>query len=347
MTSSMSLEWLLKQIQLIPGPKKQRKKWIDVICPFHNDSKPSLGINIEGGSRRLGDIHCWSCPARGNWDKLANRLGLQTLASADIEAFPIMPASVYESEWAIANNRLVNGAYTSSGRYTDLSDDQPSRSSTAGQVAGILTEEKLWLEHKLKLVIDWAPSNRWRTISGSLLHKLGARAGLRYGEKQIWLPVTIDDELVGSWIGRLSKSEDPKISSYLNSSGTWISNYGLWPYDYVALMVKRHKKVLLVEGQRDALRLIDSGIPALCVFGTNSVTVEKLAYVLALEASVYLCGDGDRAGREFNSQVKKMLKNLGEKATIIELPDGVDPAKLTKDQLDDLRRSLGIKKPAV
>ena len=34
--------------------------WRDAICPFHNDTKPSLRVKVESGAYR-----CMSCGARG------------------------------------------------------------------------------------------------------------------------------------------------------------------------------------------------------------------------------------------------------------------------------------------
>jgi hypothetical protein len=329
----ISLEWLLRQVTRIPGPKTQRKGWINVVCPFHRDTHPSLGICIKEGSSHIGHITCWSCGTKGDWNKLADKLGLSRIEQADAEDYPLMPPIVYETD-----------------------------SQIFGTSTGLLTEEQLWADHKLDLITDWPTVRSWRTISGSLLYSLGAKAGLRYGEQMLWMPVTLEQELVGSWIGRMQKpvklpqvgsssgsaGSKQNTSSYLNSSGTWIQTQGLWPYDHVAgTMLKGRKNaglpVILVEGQRDALRLISNGIPALCVFGTNNIGDEKVSLVMGLERRVYLMGDGDDAGREFNKRAKKLFREQGEMVKTISLPDGTDPADLDGQQIKDLKGSLSIK----
>ena len=35
-------------------------KWVKALCPFHNDTQPSLGINTE-----TGGYNCLACGARG------------------------------------------------------------------------------------------------------------------------------------------------------------------------------------------------------------------------------------------------------------------------------------------
>ncbi len=54
-------------------------EWLDAICPFHSDTKPSLRINIEKGAYR-----CMVCGARGG-DVLAfhmHRHGLGFIQAA-------------------------------------------------------------------------------------------------------------------------------------------------------------------------------------------------------------------------------------------------------------------------
>jgi DNA primase len=40
---------------------KVKPKWTNVSCPFHEDSKPSLGIDLT-----TGGFHCFSCGIRGS-----------------------------------------------------------------------------------------------------------------------------------------------------------------------------------------------------------------------------------------------------------------------------------------
>jgi len=37
-----------------------KKKWIKVLCPFHDDEAPSLSINTEKGC-----FKCWGCGEKG------------------------------------------------------------------------------------------------------------------------------------------------------------------------------------------------------------------------------------------------------------------------------------------
>jgi len=46
-----------------------------ILCPFHDDSKPSLRVNV-GDEVLPGVYHCFSCGSSGSWNRLADALKL-------------------------------------------------------------------------------------------------------------------------------------------------------------------------------------------------------------------------------------------------------------------------------
>ena len=284
----LSIRWLQDQVNRIPGPKKWRQKWVDVVCPFHDDTDPSLGIRIAdpSGYRKLGDISCWSCGTKGDWNKLAEKLGLARADSAEQEDYPVMPDQI--------------------------------------NLLDTLSKEMLWKEQYLKMVLPWDSSQNWRGMAGKFLAKCGAYGGLKKGRQAIWMPVTINNELVGSWLGQ--QQTDKKLSTYLNSSGQWVLSQGLWPYD---LIRKYRSPIVCVEGPRDAYRLIKLGLSGIQCFGTQTMTREKAMLLLALNRPIYIMGDGDNAGHLFNKKVKQIFTSLGEKTVALKLPDNTDPYSMS------------------
>lgn len=95
----------------------------------------------------------------------------------------------------------------------------------------------------------------------------------------------------------------------MNSPGDWAKDHGLWPYDHVAEMLADTgmTAVSIVEGPRDALRCIAGGVPALCTFGTQSMSKAKLKKICELPIETIIpMGDGDQAGHKFNQTVKDL-----------------------------------------
>jgi len=169
----------------------------------------------------------------------------------------------------------------------------------------------------------WAlPRNKkWRTIPTNLLIKLGGKLCRRQydwglaDEKMLYFPVMVNGEQEGYFLARLKKSEDPSVPSYLlakkSGSKGWSKSNGLWPFDYAVQMAEelRSKTMVLVEGQRDALRLILNGIPAVCIFGTQSWSDSKAKLLEAAGIDrVLLMFDGDGAGISATKRIKPLIE---------------------------------------
>lgn len=175
-----------------------------------------------------------------------------------------------------------------------------------------------------KLVFRPLPKNKiWREISTNLLIDVGCQlCKVRYetnlSDTFIWMPVYIGGELEG-----YIKARKKKIAgkpSYINKKGPWAKTRGLFPFDYAISQMSEKKAVVLVEGQRDALRLLDQGIPAICIMGTHSWTDEKskLLDLYGVKRAI-ICLDGDDAGISGTNLIYPSLKKFVEKTSVIKL----------------------------
>lgn len=151
----------------------------------------------------------------------------------------------------------------------------------------------------------------WRGFKTEFLSKVGCKlCEMEYGS-YVWLPVYINGRLRGYSNGRLQKVKGK--TSYINSPGRWTLQEGLFPFDYAINLMRRRKlcTVVLVEGQRDALRLLSLGIPALCIMGSNSWTENKSQILeIAGVEHVMVMMDGDLAGIEATKIIMPTLDGL-------------------------------------
>jgi DNA primase len=109
--------------------------------------------------------------------------------------------------------------------------------------------------------------------------------------------------------------------------------------------------IILVEGFFDMLNLYDKGLRnVVCAFGTNIGSVKKkekqkqnlerlLQYKYQGINKIYIMFDGDKAGRESAKNLKAYASPTFQTETI-DLPDGMDPGKLTQEDVDKLRGIL-------
>ena len=178
-----------------------------------------------------------------------------------------------------------------------------------------LTNEKAVANSGLK-------NNRWRIFKLQFLEDIGIKlAYVRkilpdgsvndYGRWYMYLPIDIRGKTRGYIKAQIEKPKDKGIPSYINSHGSWSLKQGLFPYDHVIHMLKQQgvSTVALVEGPRDALRLIRNGIPALCIVGTHSWSKSKIRLLeMAGISRIILMMDGDVAGRK---ATKMIMSGLG------------------------------------
>lgn len=305
------VEFIRQEVGRIAGPTKENAKYLNIVCPFHDDHDPSLGIRIADPTRYapLGSITCISggCRVKGPWSMLADRLGLQKL-----------PKTVTLEHLKVDRKTVTR-----------------------------LMGKRVWTMDELVLAIggvqvyrDWPAWQEWRGFDGKFLQELGGQELTYQGKRgfvyrQLLLPVRIDGELIGGVRCRLkSKKGQP---SYLNTAGEWSSERGLFPYDHVAGLGKKY--VILVEGPRDAMRLVRAGVPALCILGAGMFNRKKALLVAALDPDcVFLLGDGDKAGRKFNESAYEHLHELVATKAINLPMNGMDPFGMP----DEMMRKVGL-----
>lgn len=302
------IEFVRRQLSKVRGPQRENRRYVNIVCPFHDDKNPSLGVRISHPTTHsaIGSIHCFGCKTSGDWNKLAEKLGLEQL-----------PKDI-----ANAEDEFVDDT----GEILD---------ELLGTPAATVQDLLRGLDPPLRAFKPWPVFNEWRGFSGDFLKTFNAQEVLRSGRKagttftQLLLPVSVEGHLVGGVLCSLEKRKN--TPSYRNTAGSWSRDSGLFPYDQCLPIIRRKGYVILVEGPRDALKLLRDGIPAMCILGVSSFTAKKALLVAATGADlVVLLGDGDEAGRTFNEHAYSELADLIP-VQIIKLPlTGVDPFSLGK-----------------
>lgn len=331
--SAVNVVDLIKSELMGIRPRKEQGSSIYIKCPYHNEKTPSFGINVDPASRKapLGWGYCFGCGASKNWNQIADTLGLKK-------------AKGMKKDGTFAQDYVA-----------------PLQQELRGQLldgSGGLTLEDLEKEWGCLLSYKMEKNDSWRDYSGKLLRKIGCYVSVdNYDNKCLLMPVIVEGEMVGAQKALWEKSKKKKFSSYLNYSGPWIKYQGLFPYDYVERMLvkKNLKHVVLVEGARDALRLITRGVPALAILGTKNWSDQKRSLVLSLPITkVFLMFDADAAGvqarRDVKADIEKLIQTgvfkLDKIQTEIEekrgkkFKDSWDPGNIPDKYLDKILEKL-------
>jgi DNA primase len=131
------------------------------------------------------------------------------------------------------------------------------------------------------------------------------RYGLSGEENRVIIPVRDKN---GTHLFNKYRLIKPK--RYLYDDGSTASIFGL--------EFAKKEWVVLCEGELDAVRLSQEGIPA--ISGTGGCGTFKKEWVNDLPKFVFICYDTDEAGKEASKKIHHMIPN----SRIVELTDGKD-----------------------
>lgn len=298
---------------------KKDSSSIWICCPFHEERTPSLRVNMLEGKYPVGVFYCFGCGAKGNWNKLAEELNLRTMCINKVEH-----------------------------KYNENSNSQLRKTLLKGSIINRV-------EKKAAEILP-----EWRSISGRLLTKIGA--SLEYDKRNkpafILLPLIVEGEFICNIKARMQKSTKG-FPSYLNGTDANTKDLGLFPFHYVEKLLRtsknwrgrkvKYKCLCLVEGPRDALKLIQSGIPALSILGTNSWNINKCRLLKTLcvlyNVIPMIIMDSDVPGVKAQKSIIGMLEDNNIKYKQVKLNvwakklgiDSLDPMDCPKDLIKSIK----------
>ena len=328
-------------------PLRKAGREYKACCPFHGEKTPSFWVSPEKQF-----YHCFGCGAHGtaigflmSYDRLSFPEAVEDLATRLGLEVP------REGGDAGAARRVDDEACELMGRVARFYMEQLARDERARHYVARrgLTNETLE-----RFAIGYAPSS-WNEVlrrfggSESARRQL-AEAGLiverergqvRDGERhydrfrdRLMFPIRDARGRVIAFGGRIIDQGEPK---YLNSPETAVFHKGRELYGLYETRQSRTslRRLLIVEGYMDVVRLHQSGIPyAVATLGT-STTPEHLKRVFRLVSEVVFAFDGDRAGR---AAAWRALQHAlpeareGREMRFLFLPEGHDPDSLVGEE---------------
>lgn len=275
----------------------------------------SLRINLDRSTEfPLGSFRCFACAEQGDWNILAKRLKLQRYKKRGNDDF----------DFEIAD-------------------------SVREQLLGPEAETSI-LKPEIQFSPRWPRKTRWRNIEPWLVRKLDGHAiTTKFGSQRLYLPVKQDGDIIGGITCALSSKARTK---YLYEKGKWIRS-ALFPFDYTKRLLRKSRRrvILLVEGPRDALNLLQHDVPALAILGGTSVWRRAKAELLLLlnPELIVLAFDPDKIGRQVTELARTDLRGqvpLKRLRFRTEVINGEkikhDPGNLSPMRIARIKRQLGL-----
>ena len=297
------------------------------VCPFHNDTNPSMSV-----SREKQIYKCFSCGASGNiftfvkdyehvdmrdaLEILANKAGV-TLRNNNIARKTTKFDKFYEI-YDLANKFYQNNINTKEG--INAKEYLKNRN----------INEDIIKEFEIGLSLDSMDSlTKLLTKKGYddlTLDKLGLSSNNHdLFINRIMVPIQDMNGRVVAFSGRVyNKKSDHK---YVNTKETEIFKKGTILYNYHRAKeeARRNKYVIIMEGYMDVFRASSVGFKNVVAIMGTALTIDQTNLVKKLSNNVYLCLDGDNPGQKAMLSVGAELEKAGVNVKIVLLTNDEDP----------------------
>jgi len=310
-------------------PLEEKGKNFFGVCPFHNDHSPSMSVSKEKQMYK-----CFSCGAGGNVFKfvadfenvsfiesvkiVADKVGI----SVNITSFQSDYVEKFQTEYDImelAHKIFQNNINTEDAKVAK--EYLKKRNISDQDIA------------KFEIGVTFSQNNLSQVLQQKFDLKVIEELGLiSIKNNQVYdmfmnrvmFPIhNIHGQVVG-FTGRIFQSGNPK---YLNSKENAIFKKGkiLFNYHRARDTIKLHKKLIIVEGNMDAIRLSIEGVENVVALMGTAITKDQIDIIKKLRVPVVLILDNDEAGLIATDQVGTLLIQENINVTVVRLSGEKDP----------------------
>ena len=322
----------------VPLSRKGRTYW--GCCPFHPEKTPSFAVNEYEGY-----YHCFGCGASGDvisfLEKIEGIDFMQVVKNLAESANIPLPAFTGDENIIRRKKEKDRLVYicTESAKYYHQELLKP-----AGAIArNYLQKRQITNETTTKMGLGYSPD--WQGII-TYLKSLGVtidemlkagvvseKNGKYYDAMALRLVFPVFDH-IGKVVGFSGRAlEDGALAKYKNTQGTDIFNKSTILFGLNNLRkarVQNKNYAILVEGQIDVVSLYQAGFPnAIASLGT-AFNEHHLETISKFVDSIYICFDGDGAGKKATEKCVELLKGTTFDVKILTLPNKMDPDEYIK-----------------
>ena len=312
-------------------PLSQRGKNYVCVCPFHDDHSPSMSVSPEKQIYK-----CFACGKTGN---------VFTFVS-EYEDVPFIDAVAIVAEKCgmdfKRSTKVQNNYFKKEYEIMNLTQKyfQNNLRTEAGKEALKYLEERGLNATTIKkfgigLSLDSSDSLLKLLTSKGYDEKLLVEIGLinsvngRFYDmfsRRITFPLWDKDGNIVGFSARVYRGEKD-VSKYMNSRESKLFKKGETLYNYHNAKddAKREKKIILVEGFMDAIRLASVGFTNVVALQGTAMTKDQIELLKKLRVEVVLCLDNDNAGLIATLNNGEELEKNNVPISVIRLSGEKDP----------------------
>lgn len=308
-------------------PLTQKGKNFFGVCPFHDDTNPSMSV-----SREKQIYRCFSCGASGNvfnfimdYEHVSFKEALSILANKtgiEIKGLKLdKKVSKYDKLYEI---------YELAHKYYQNNMSSSYAKKAKEYLNNRHIDEDMIKEYKIGLSLDKSDNlTKMLLAKGYDLNTLN-NIGLTNYDKDVYMNRIMFPlyDLNGRVVGFSGRRYDGiKENKYVNTKGTDIFQKGetLYNYHNAREFVRSKNQVIVMEGFMAVIRTLTTGIKNVVALMGTAMTKEQANLIKRLSTNVVLCFDGDEPGRKACLDNGNELEKLGCNVSIVELDGGLDP----------------------
>lgn len=339
----------------LPLEKKGRN--YVTVCPFHDDTNPSMSISPE---KQI--FMCFVCHHGGNvftflkdYLKISYMEAVKKVAEIgriDISEYQIVTEKKPVNPKLEPLYKMHEEASRIYGHYLNTKLGLPAKE--------YLTSRNMTEEIIDTFQIGFAPQDNVLVKSFEKMEfplidmyrsglVIESSKGFDRFTNRIMFPLHNQEGRVVGFSGRIFGNGQSE-SKYMNSpeSEIFIKGEMLYNYHRVKDSVRQAGHIIICEGFMDVIALYKAGIKNVVAIMGTALTSGHIHALHRLTKNIYLCLDGDQAGKNATLKCIEPLEKSGFDVKIIALPDGKDPDEIVEEKgMDELLAILKKPMPSI
>ena len=314
-------------------PLTQRGKNYFCVCPFHDDHSPSMSLSSDKQIYK-----CFSCGATGNVFSfvaeyenvsfieavsiVANKCGMELSQTT----FNSNVSQVFKEEHEIME---LSQKFFLNNLRTDVGKDAVKYLNDRGISDDTIKEFGIGLSldsnDSLLTLLNKKNYETEKLVDIGLVNNVNGKYYDMFN-RRITFPLWDKDGNIVGFSARIYRGEKD-VSKYMNSRESRIFKKGetLYNYHNAKDVAKREKKMIVVEGFMDAIRVSLSGIKNVVALQGTAMTSDQISLLKKLRVKVILCLDNDNAGLMATVANGDELVKNGIETYVIRLSGEKDP----------------------
>ncbi len=335
--------------------KRVGRRWSG-LCPFHNEKTPSFSVNAEEGL-----YHCFGCKASGDAITFVRELehldfpgAIEHLARRS--GITLRYTDANEGAARSRKKQLIGHVNRAVDLYHEWLLDHPD----AGEARGYLRSRGFTGEMVRRFKLGWAPDEwdalaRRLSISDKDLVDSGLGKINSIGKQMDWqrgrivFPVFDERGDAIGFGGRILPGGEG--AKYINSQECLVYSksrvlYGLnWAKEHVVAHGSGKGEAIICEGYTDVIGFSRAGIDRAVATCGTALTDDHVRLLKRFTNRLVLAFDADDAGKAAADRVYAWEREYEIDVAVADLPAGVDPDDLARDDPARLQASIDNAKP--